>query len=178
MKGWIFRQVREETWDDITSCKANWWCHLKDPVAVHMAGKLNINLYISRVALIRKSLIWNFWCLVSILRCLAIFCVHNFKSTYHSALSSLLTTFTSGTWRGYLSTSVSPSIFFPIFCKMDPTHILVYCTLKFLPIITSNYMGLIVCNINVSFQLTWQQHKGVMWLCQLQSLQVTQPLGG
>ena len=38
-------------------------------------------------------------------------------------------------------------------------------------------MGLIACDINVSFQLTWQQHKGVMWLCQLQSLQVTQPLG-
>ena len=48
-------------------------------------------------------------------------------------------------------------------------------------------MGLIVGNIDVSFQISstmmhfidarWQQHKGVMWLCQLQSLQLTQPLG-
>ena len=70
---------------------------------------------------------------------------------------------------------------------MDQIQILVYCALKLLPIVTSKYIGLIVCDIDVSFQISatmihfidarWQQHKGVMWLCQLQSLQVTQPLG-
>ena len=129
---------------------------------------------------------WNFPCLVSILRCLAIFGMHNFKSTYHSVLSSSLTTFTPGTWKGHLSPSVNTFIFLLIFCKMDHIQILVYCALKLLPIVTSKYIGLIVCNTDVSFQIPstmmhfiearWQQHKGVMWLYQLQSLQVTQPL--